>query len=209
MVDRIADELARADLKSQTEDAIRSAVNHYAGEVWWFNQDGSLSITLTSSVDTYTLTANFEKAIQFTLKLSGPIDLDITLQNYDDITSWQSGTAYGQPTDYAIYNNTVVLFPCPNASLDTILTYITTVSTLTTTTCTNSFMTYGEELIRSRARADIMINFLRDEAATAEYLVMLQSGFPFYTHRERVAYGSLRARATRRLATGRLRGSDW
>lgn len=209
MIDRIADELARDDLKNQTADAIRSAINHYAGEVWWFNQNGSLSITLTSSIDTYTLTANFEKAVQFTLKLPGPINIDLTLQNYDDVTGWQSGTAYGQPTDYAIFNNTLVLFPCPNTSLDTVLTYITTVGTLTTTTCTNAFMTYGEELIRARARADIMINFLRDEAATAEYLTMLQGGFPFYTHRERVAYGSMRGRVTRRLTTGRLRGSDW
>ncbi len=210
MADRIANELARDDLKNpETYDAIRSAVNHYAGEVWWFNEPGSLTITLTSSLDTYSLPADFEKPIRWTLYLSGPILLDIIQQNYDDISDWQSGTSFGQPTDYTILGPSLILFPTPNASLSTVFTYVQTVSTLTTTTCTNAFMTYGEELIRSRARADIQINFLRDEGVTAEYLAMLQTSLPFYSHRERIAYGSLRGRATRRLATSRLRGSGW
>lgn len=209
MVDRIADELARDDLKTQTEAAVRSAVNNYAGETWWFNQNGSVAVTLTSSIEVYALPTDFEKAINYTLYLPGPIRLDITQRNYDDVNFWQTGTAFGQPTDYAIFDQSLLLFPCPDQSMSTVLVYATTVSTLTDTVCTNTFMTYGEELIRSRARSDIQLNFLRDEAVTAEYLTLLQAGLPFYSHRERTAYQALRGRTTRRLATGHARGSNW
>lgn len=209
MVDRIADELARDDLKTQTEAAIRSAVNHYAGERWWFNESNSHTICISSTTDTYALPENFERLDEYNLVLSGPIILQIDQQTFQTISDWQTGTTVGQPTDFCIYENSLVVFPAPDANYTTILSYLTTVSTLTTTTCTNAFMTYGEEMIRSRARADIMINFLRDEGATAEYLTMMQSGLPFYSHRERSAYGVMRFRANRRLTTGRLSGSNW
>lgn len=209
MVDRIADEIARADLKTQTEDAIRSAINNYAGERWWFNESVSYTICLSSSADTYPLPDNFERVDEYNLILTGPTILQIDQQTFQTISDWQTGAAYGQPTDFCIYESSIILFPIPETSYFTMLSYVTTVSTLTFTTCTNAFMTYGEELIRSRARADILINFLRDEGTTAEYLSIMQSGLPFYSHRERIAYSTMRMRANRRLTTGRLRGSDW
>lgn len=210
MVDRIADELARDDLKSQTEAAIRSAINHYSGERWWFNESLSATICVSSGTDTYALPANFERLDSYTLiQPSTTLFLPIVQQTYEDISAWQTGLVTGQPTDFCIYEESIMLFPAPDTDYVTMLSYVTSVSTLTTTTCTNAFMTYGEELIRSRARADILINFLRDDGVTAEYLTMLQAGFPFYSARERGAYGSLRHRTTRRLTTGRLRGSDW
>lgn len=209
MVDRIADELARDDLKSQTEAAIRSAVNHYAGERWWFTESLSYTICISSTTDEYALPANFERIDEANLILSGPLILPIDQQPFCVISEWQTGTVTGQPTDFCIYESSIIYFPAPNANYTTLLSYVTTVSTLTTTTCTNAFMTYGEELIRSRARAEIQMNFLRDEGITAEYLALLQAGSPFYSHRERIAYGSIRYRTTRRIATGRILGSGW
>lgn len=210
MAGRISDELARSDLESpQTYDAIRSAINHYAGERWWFNESLSFTICVSTATDSYSLPANFERADELNLILSGPLILPIEQQAFDTISQWQTGLVTGQPTDFAIYQETIIYFPAPDANYTTLLSYVTSVSTLTGTTSTNAFMTYGEELIRSRARADIQINFLRDEGATTEYMIMLQSGLPFYSHRERVAYSSLRAKATRRLTTGRIQGSGW
>lgn len=209
MVDRIADEIARSDLRPQTEAAIRSAVNHYAGERWWFNESVSFTICVSSGSDTYALPDNFERLDEYNLLLSGPLVLQIDQQTFQTISDWQTGTTVGQPTDFCIYENSLIVFPAPDTDYTTILSYVASVSTLTFTSCTNAFMTYGEEMIRSRARADIMINFLRDEGATAEYLAMLQTGLPFYSHRERSAYGVMRFRANHRLTTGRLRGSNW
>lgn len=209
MINRIADELARDDLKAQTAGAVRSAVQNYTGERWWFNESVSFTICISSATDTYALPANFERADELSLILTGPVILEIERQTFADISGWQTGTSTGQPTDYCIYENSLIVFPAPDQNYTTVMSYVAGVATLTATACTNAFMTYGEELIRARARADIMINFLRDEAATAEYLTMLQSGLPFYSHRERAAYSTLRFRSNRRLTTGRIRGSNW
>lgn len=208
MADRIADEIARDDLKAQTEDAIRSAVSHYTGERWWFNEVVAMTLTLTSSLEFYALPADFERLDVLNVLQNGQL-LDCDLRPYDTIATWQTGQVFGVPTDFAIYGGQFDFYPIPDQSLDVIFSYVQTVSTLTVTTCTNAFMTYGEELIRSRARADIQLNFLRDEGVTAEYMMIAQTGQPFYSHRERAAYNSLRARANRRMATGSTRGSGW
>lgn len=204
MVDRIADELSRDELKTQTEDAIRSAVNNYAGDRWWFNEVAALTITLTPAVEFYPLPDDFEEVDAFSVLIGGNL-LDIDERSFNTINTWQTNNVVGQPTDFAIYGNQLDIFPIPNDTFLTVLSYVQSVSTLTTTTCTNAFMTYGEELIRSRARADIQINFLRDEGVTSEYLLMLQAGFTFYSLRERVAYQNLKSRSTRRIATNRIR----
>lgn len=204
MVDRIADELSRDDLKTQTEAAVRSAVNNYAGERWWFNEVAALTITLTPTIEFYPLPDDFEAVDAFSVLIGGNL-LDIDERSFNTINTWQTNNVVGQPTDFAIYGNQLDIFPIPNDTFLTVLSYVQSVSTLTTTTCTNTFMTYGEELIRSRARADIQLNFLRDEGVTSEYLLMLQTGSPFYSLRERAAYQNLKSRNTRRLATNRIR----
>lgn len=204
MVDRIADELSRDDLKTQTEFAIRSAVNTYGGERWWFDEVAAVTLTLTPNVEFYSLPDDFERLDVFSVIIGGNL-LDVDQQHFDTISTWQTSRVFGQPTDFAIYGSQLDIYPIPNDTFLTVLSYVQTASTLTTTTCTNAFMTYGEELIRSRARADIQVNFLRDEGVTSEYLILAQAGFNFYSQREKLAYQSLRSRSNRRTAVGRIR----
>jgi hypothetical protein len=208
MMDRIADELARADLTSQISDAIRSAINYYAGEHWFFNEVADFSFTTSSSLEIYPVPDDFERLVIMQTIIGGqrvPCDY----QTYDTIRRWQTNLVFGQPTDFSIYNRDLVVYPIPNGPFVEVLSYIQTVSTLTSTACTNAFMTYGEELIRNRARADIQVNFLRDGAMTAEMQQMAASGLPFISHRERMAYQSLRARHVSRTVVGRARVIAW
>lgn len=204
MATRIADELARSDLLTQTYDAIRSACDHYASERWWFNEVVALTLTTTSSVDFYALPTNFEHIDCYSIYIGNSL-LDIDQQHFDTINYWQTGNTIGQPTDFALYGGGVVLYPMPDQQYMTILSYVKTPTALVNAIDSNEFMTFGEELIRSRARADIQINFLRDEGMTAEYMVMAQSAQPFYSHRERSAYDSLRRRSVRHVTTGKIR----
>jgi len=208
MIDRIADELSRDDLRTQTADAIRSAVSHYAGEPWWFNEIAAYTITTTPSVELYPLPVDFEHLENYNVIVGGNF-VGLDHQAYDTISTWQTGNIFGQPTDFAVFQEQLNLYPIPNESFVTILSYIATVSTLTSTQCTNSMMTYGEELIRSRARSDVRINFLRDEGDTSEYMTMLSTGEDFYSRRERSAYKSLRSRSTRRVSDGKIRITDF
>ena len=207
-MDRIADELARSDLTSQIGDAIRSAVNYYAGEHWWFHEFADSTVTTSTSLEAYPLPADFEHLVTFQV-IIGAQRIPCDPQTYDTIRRWQTNLVFGQPTDYAIYNQQLVLYPIPNSAYLTVMSYIQTVSTLTTTTCTNAFMTYGEELIRNRARADVQVNFLRDALMTQEMSQMSAQGLPFISHRERMAYGSLKARHHRKTATGYARTIAW
>ncbi|CAB4192534.1 hypothetical protein UFOVP1244_36 [uncultured Caudovirales phage] len=208
MIDRIADELSRDDLRTQTADAIRSAVNHYGGEPWWFNEVAAYTITTTPLTELYPLPADFEHVENYNVIIGGNM-IGIDQQAYDTISTWQTNNIFGQPTDFAIFQEKLDLYPIPNEAFVTVLSYIATVSTLTSTACTNAMMTYGEELIRSRARSDVRINFLRDEGDTSEYLALASTGEDFYSRRERSAYRSLRARSTRRVSDGKVRTTEF
>src|SRR5512143_2328846 len=150
MATRIADELARADLLNQTYDAIRSACNHYAGERWWFNEVVASTLTTTASVDFYALPTDFEHVDNYSVYIGSSL-LDIDQQHFDTINRWQTGGTVGQPTDFALYGNGVILYPMPDQQYLTVLSYVTTPAALTNAGDSNEFMLTGEELIRSRA----------------------------------------------------------
>lgn len=210
MQDRIADELARTDLASQILLEIQSAVNHYAGERWWFAEVHSQTLTLTSSVEEYALPADMAGLDDMQLYYSSDF-LELDRRDYKTIREWQSGNTYGPPTDYAIYADSVVVFPIPLESLNLMLSYHQELASLSATTDTNVWMTYGEELIRARARAAVQINYLRDEGATAEYMAMgqLDPSGGFLSRREMAAYRSLKKRSGKRISQGFLSPSDW
>lgn len=208
MEDRIADELARSDLATQIRDAIRSAVNHYAGERWWFNENPAFTLTTSSSLEFYALPTNFERDDYLSIIIGGNA-LDLDRQSYDTIQKWQTNNIFGQPTDYAVYAEQLWFYPIPIDAYTVIMSHVGTVSTLSSTLDTNTMMTYGEELIRSRARADIQINFLRDEVMTGEYMSIAQGGEGYYSQRERAAYISLRGRTVRRTTSSKIRSTKF
>lgn len=208
MVDRIADELARGDLNNQIADSIRSAVRHYESERWATNEVAAGTVTASSSVEAVTLPSLLTRLDSVSLLLNSQL-LDVDEQHFDTIARWQTGLVFGQPTDFALYGGQMLLYPIPDQNYTLVLSYTVGNSTLTSTACTCGLLQVGEEMIRSRARADIQINFLRDDGMTAEYTLLAQIGLPFYSHRERAAYLRLRQQTNRVMATGRLRPSAW
>lgn len=206
MVSRIGDELVRTDLDSQITAAISSAVQHYRGERWWFTEVRDKTLSLTNSLEFYPLFDDFAELDQFRI-IIGRNFIPMDQQHYDTIQTWQTNNIFGQPTDFAIYDGMVFLYPIPSQPYSTLMSYVKEVPLPSMAADTNEFFTYGEELIRSRARSDIMLNVLRDDGALQEYMMM--GAEPFYSRREAIAYHALRGRSERRTSGARIRGVAW
>lgn len=206
MVSRIGDELVRTDLDTQITAAITSAIEHYRSERWWFTEVRDKTLSLTNSLEFYPLFDDFAELDQLRI-IIGRNFIPVDQQHYDTIQTWQTNNIFGQPTDFAIYDNLLFMYPIPSQPYTLLMSYVKEVPLPTSPVDTNEFFTYGEEMIRARARADVMVNVLRDDMALQEYLMM--GAEPFYSRRESIAYQAMRGRSERRVSGARIRGVAW
>lgn len=206
MVSRIGDELVRTDLDAQITNAIQSAVQHYRGERWWFTEVHDRTLSLSNSLEFYPVFDDFAELDQVRI-IIGRNFIPVDQQHYDTIQTWQTNNIFGQPTDFAIYDGLAFFYPIPSKPYTTLWSYIKEISLPSLPADSSEFFTWGEELIRSRARSDIMLNVLRDDIANQEYLMM--GAEPFYSRREAIAYQALRGRSERRVSGARVRGVAW
>lgn len=204
MIDRIEDELSRTDLTIQISDAIRSAIQHYQTERLWFLETTNFTLTTSSSLEFYALPDGFQSLDNIDIVIGGN-RLPLYQKTYAEISDKQTGNSFGQPYEFAIYGSDLYLFPIPNDAYPIILDYLDTLDSISATTSTNAFTTFGEEMIRARARADIEINILRDERALAEFDRVGPAGY--YSIRERIAHERLVRRGKRHASANTLMGS--
>jgi len=200
----MATELNRTDLTSVIQDAIKTAIKHYEGNRFFFND----------AIRTSTTTANDEY-------LSEPSDLveidtiDVTISNtkvpliprtFGYIDNLEVSTSFtGYPREYALINQQIRLYPIPDAAYTITLSGAKRLTDLSATADTNAWMTYGEELIRSRAVADIRANILRNQQAIQEQLTLAQDPNGFLCAKEKGAYSRLKRESTQRQSVGRIR----
>jgi hypothetical protein len=193
MQTRIADEIARTDLTSQIQLAILSAVRHYAKERWYFTET-STTFSTVASTQTYALPSDFKAMERVTLTYPNNSFWDLTYRPFEYIGRITSiSTLTGPPQDYAIYSQQLWLYPIPG-DVYTITEYYEQEIASLSATPDNAWMVDGEELIRSRAKADIYENVIRDvpdDVAAAR-------------GREADAYAQLRSSSTTRTAQGRV-----
>jgi hypothetical protein len=192
MSDRIADELARDDLTTQIQRAIKSAVRHYSRERFWFNEARSTAST-TSSTEFYAVPSDFLE----------PDILKITVQSYDYPLierDWEyleevdSSNYIGQPTDWGYFANQFRVYPVPDGMYVLTLSYLKSLETLSATTDTNAWMVEGEELIRARAKWDLYANILMEpDSASMMKQIELE------------AFSSIKGRSNARMSTGKIR----
>lgn len=168
MRDRIADELDRADLTSQIEREIKSAVAYYERKRFWFNEKRTNFATVngqewyTSTDDSdipYLLTLDIAK-----IALSSSDKYELELMPYADLEAVSFGEAEdeGQPTQMAYFQKQIRLYPIPDASYSVVLSGIFALGDLSASADTNAWMTDGEALIRARAKRNILRNVIRD-----------------------------------------------
>jgi hypothetical protein len=173
--DNIADMLARSDINSQITLEIQSAVRHYQSERFWFNED-RISLSCSSTITEYTLSATTSImqiiAVQITRNSSTYVIEPISEA---ERLSYDTNNITGDPSWYAVYRGLFIPYPRPTTS-----PYTATISvvrepvTLSATTDSNVFTNNAQELIESRAAANICLRYLRDQEAAKSFKILEQ-----------------------------------
>ncbi len=201
---RIADELDRSDLTSQIALEIKSAIAHYDVERTWFAEVRT-SLTATSSVTFVAAPSDMvvEDLIQITV---GGSLYELEKIPYEDWASFQTGTSqFGQPTAYAYYDDQFLLYPIPGQSYTLTISYIEVLDTLSAGSDTNGWLQFFEEMIRSRARAAIRINYLHEPDAKQEAAAFALRGDDCLSAQEYSARQKFYRWRAKRGGTGRVR----
>lgn len=194
---RIADELARADITTQIERAIQSAITHHERKRFFFNEAID-TFTSAASQEWYSATdaAWIATAVQIDSLRVTISDRPYPLIKWtmDEMEEVSSGSAItGDPTNYAFYRQQIRLYPVPNAARTMTAAYVERFATMTSDTDTNAWMVEAEELIRLRAKMIIWRDVIRD---MEEYATLV----PF----EAEALRALQQEGNRRAGSGRV-----
>ena len=162
MQTRIADELARSDLTSQIKLAIQSAIAHYSGKRFWFNEAQATAST-SDGTEYYAVPNDFQSIDSLRITVNGTT-YTLESQPWVWMDEAQSNSAYkGQPIYYAIYAQQFRLYPIPDAVYTLKLSYQKALGSLSADGDTNAWMVEGERLIRMRAKWDLFSNVIRTE----------------------------------------------
>jgi len=196
LVNRVLDDLDRqGSLTSQAQSAIQTAIDHYEGTRFYFNQERATAQTVNAQ-EFYPLPTDVLDIDVLSITY-GDYTTKLNRRTYEQIEDWavSAVSVTGYPTDYAIYNQQIRLYPIPNADGYTLtLSYAKRLSALSNDTDSNDWTTTAEELIRSRADADMSFRILQNEKRAI--------GFKAF---EQDAYQRLVSESNRRMMTGRAR----
>lgn len=202
MRDRIDDELLRSgDMNTQIVREINSAIKHYESTRFRWNEVRDWTVATTSAgTRYYSLTDDFLRFDTLLVKYNDAfIYLEPKTWDYIEYRDREITATQGIPSEYAIYGHEIRLWPAPNGSYTLQGSYIrrliaadTNLSlTSTASATTNGWFTFGEELIRYRAKAAVQINYLKDEAAISEMRQFAAMGKSYLSAQEQIAYKRL------------------
>ena len=167
---RIADELARTDLAAEIQNEIQTAISYYENERFWFNE-GQWTFNTVNAQELYALpvqfVADFDVVGQWGTWWYRLVPL--TQEYVDQIDALK--IVSDLPRAFALFQEQIRIFPPPYPNVIITINGITKLPALVNPTDTNAWMTSAEELIRTRAVANIYSRYIRD---TAQYQVMMQ-----------------------------------
>jgi hypothetical protein len=174
MAARIADELARSDLTSQIQYAIADAIAAYTGERWWFNESRTtVSFSTVASQEFYTSSDDADIAnirrVDYCVLYVGDDVRKLEYRCPEDMEYLSAnGTQEGTPWSYGWYDNKIRLYPVPDAVYTVrIAAHVKVAAPATDGEASNPWMTDAERLIRSRAKLELALHVLRDDALAA------------------------------------------
>lgn len=202
MVERIREDLNRgSDFDDRIKQAICDAIVYYSPNRLGFNTKRSRAL-ITSGMEFVSLPTDWVESDYLRLENDGqriPFD-EVTYDWIEDRR--ENDTDRGEPQKYAIQHREMRLWPTPDHSYTLVFSFqyeIRNVSLSATITETNGWMTDAEQLIRTWAQGDVLINYIDGQEETEKGL-MLQA------KAENVFLPKLEARAAREQSSGKVRG---
>ncbi|MCW5615896.1 MAG: hypothetical protein KIT32_12315 [Rhodocyclaceae bacterium] len=217
MQNRISDEAADVSTasasiyESQIQSAILSAIVHYEREPFYFNETTGTFSTVAnqeyySSSDLAAI-ATLVRILSMNVTINS-VKLPIKPLPFETIDDWQNGLVKNFPSYYCYYKENIRFYPIPDAIKTITMAYIYRLTALSAGTDTNAWTTDAEELIRARAKADLLINVKKVPEARAEMMEIARMGKPFYSYLEQTAFNALKRESRMRRSISTLRVED-
>ncbi len=171
---RIADELARTDLTAEIQNEIQSAIAYYENDRYWFNE-GQWSFTTVNAQELYALPvqflADFDVVGQWGTWWYRLVPL--TQEYVDQIDALK--IVSDLPRAFALFQEQIRIFPPPYPNVIIQINGVTKLPALVNPTDTNAWVTSAEEMIRTRALANIYMRYLRDGDQAKALFAYLES----------------------------------
>lgn len=160
MQTRIGNELKRASLTSEIQNAILSALDFYKRQGFRWNS-ARTTTTTTDAIEYYGLPTDFIEADTMVLKDGSDLEpLEERTHFWIDLEKeWDSHKS--RPYIFAVQANQFRLYPVPDDAYTMILTYRYELEKPSADTDTSAWFTDGEELIRTHAKVDMLENVIR------------------------------------------------
>lgn len=203
---RIKNELARTtdpDIDAAVVNAIADAITYYSATPFWFleTQQDIANVAGTAS---YSLPTDFRAMVSVS-QSDETLGTDllpmvlIDIGRYRELTAADS-PATGRPYWYAVYGSNILLYPTPNAVRYTRVYYTRAIEALSSDSSSNEWTNEAEPLIRTRAKIDLLINYVRDVDGNEIQRLAAQ---------EDVWLRQLRRRSNQYQATGQVVPTCW
>ncbi len=193
LIVRVNDELGKPDVDARIPNANLAAIRHYESERFWFTEGESTAATVASQ-QAYAMPADFLEADALTVTRSGiryPLKRrPWTWLRRQDI----DGSLETLPKSWAYFADQIWLYPIPDQVYTLTVSFLKRLAVLSARADTNAWMTHGEELIRERAKYDLVRQGPgRDLELAAVFRDSVKD-----------AYRNLRGKSEQKIATGRL-----
>ena len=198
IVETTRDDLADS-LATSLDQVIADAIDFYAAEPWWFNQQRVTSPTVINSE--YVDRPDGMRILNVPFLLIGGVRFDLTRRSMEYIEGLYTTPLTGQPTDYCEFVSQIRLWPTPSAVWTLIWLDRGDVAALDYTDPTSSsfWTNQGEPLIRARSKFVLYRDFL--SVTTTDPRISLAE------NAMTEAYSRLKAESNRRIASGKMRPS--
>lgn len=160
MKSRIATEMSRSDLTTVIPYAIQDAIRFYQGTKFWFNEDGATTPTVAAQAD-YALPTDFIELDYASLTVNGAT-YPLKPVQYRSIAGMNVNNTQGVPQYVATYQESLWLYPVPNAVYTVTFWYTRELDALSGDSDTNAWTTEAEELIRIHAKKMLCLQNLHN-----------------------------------------------
>jgi len=161
MQQRIRDEMNRDGLTGDIKDSIRSSISYYESDRFFFNEFSASASTTTG--DPYVTPPAATLEVDLVIKKVSGSKTPMTERNFLEVESYAEATS--EPNVYAKFSDKLRFYPVPDAVYEINLfgkQKLTDISADATSADTNSWMTDGEALIRSKAKEALYRHKLRN-----------------------------------------------
>lgn len=197
---RIATDLVRDDLTAEIANAIDDAIRQRESERFWFNQTRSLTLTTVNAQGDYG--AADLAAIPNMVRLDALFMTDAgtmlyPLDRFEPRDFECLPACAGRPTAFTFIDDTIRLWPVPNAAYTLRLHAHRRLDALADGD-SNAWTTEAVDLIRETAKGFLYSDPLRD-----------MEGMQVANGKAELALGNLRRETSARISTGVIRPSDF